>query len=230
MPKKAIDYSNCCIYKIEHTLRNDLVYVGHTTNFTKRKYQHKSSCKNENSKEYNLKVYQMIRESGGWDAFKMVKVEKYSCNNKREASRRENEVMKELKATMNKIKSFVTEEEILERKQHYVENYKDRYKESRENNKEMYKEQNKNYYEKNKRHILEQHKESYLNNKEQIKKRKKEYYEKNKEHFKSQSKLFREKNQDKIKKYRKEYHVKNKDVLNLKSKRYRENIEITTLI
>ena len=33
MPKKAIDYSNCCIYKIEHTEDESLVYVGHTTNF-----------------------------------------------------------------------------------------------------------------------------------------------------------------------------------------------------
>jgi len=35
MPQKAIDYSNCCIYKIEHIDKDDLVYVGHTTNFTK---------------------------------------------------------------------------------------------------------------------------------------------------------------------------------------------------
>jgi len=65
MPKKAIDYSNCCIYKIEHIDNDNLVYVGHTTNFTNRKYQHKSNCKNETSKEYNHKVYQMIRENGG---------------------------------------------------------------------------------------------------------------------------------------------------------------------
>jgi len=225
MPKKAIDYSNCCIYKIEHIDNHDLVYVGHTTNFTKRKYQHKSSCKNESSKEYNLKVYQMIRENGGWEAFKMIEVEKYACNDKREASRRENEIMEELKANMNKIKSFVTEEEILERMRQYAENNKDRYKVYRENNKELYKERRKKYYENNKVIILEQQKENYLENKEQFKEKHKSYYEKNKEHIKLKAKTFREKNQDKIKKYRIEYHMKNKDVLNSKSKQYRKKMK-----
>ena len=72
MPKKAIDYSTCCIYKIEHIDNDILVYVGHTTNFTNRKYQHKSNCINETSKEYNHKVYHLIRENGGWEAFNMI--------------------------------------------------------------------------------------------------------------------------------------------------------------
>jgi len=28
-----MDYSKCCIYKIEHNDNESLVYVGHTTNF-----------------------------------------------------------------------------------------------------------------------------------------------------------------------------------------------------
>ena len=31
MPKIAMDYSKCCIYKIEHIENASLVYVGHTT-------------------------------------------------------------------------------------------------------------------------------------------------------------------------------------------------------
>ena len=42
MPKDTIDYSNTIIYKI---YCNDSsvtdIYIGHTTNFIKRKYQHK---------------------------------------------------------------------------------------------------------------------------------------------------------------------------------------------
>ena len=227
MPKKAIDYSNCCIYKIEHIENVSLVYVGHTTNFTKRKYKHKSNCKNETSKEYNHKVYQMIIENGGWEAFNMIEVEKYSCNDKREASRRENEVMKELKANMNTIKSYCSREETLERGRQYFENNKESYKEYREKNKEMYKDLRKKYYEKNKSQLLEQQKESYINNKEKFKEKHKAYYEKNKEEVKLKSKLFRENNQDKIKEYRKEYHKKNKEVLNLKSKLYRENKKLS---
>ena len=93
MPKTPMDYSNCCIHKIEHIENDNLVYVGHTTNFNNRKAQHKSDCKNENGKSFNFKLYQMIRGNSGWDMFKMVEVEKYPCKDKREAERRENELM-----------------------------------------------------------------------------------------------------------------------------------------
>jgi hypothetical protein len=88
--------------------------VGHTTSFDKRKTAHKNNCYNEKDKKYNLKLYQMIRENGGWDTFKMIEVEKYPCNDRREAERRENEVMKELKANMNTYSSFRTVEEMKE--------------------------------------------------------------------------------------------------------------------
>jgi len=139
MPKVPMDYSKCCIYKIEHVDDESLVYVGHTTSFDKRKTKHKNSCYNENGKQYNLKVYQMMRDNGGWDMFKMLEVEKYPCNDKREAERRENEVMKELKASMNMINSFRTQEEISEY-----------HKEYRENNKPKIQEKNKEYREENK--------------------------------------------------------------------------------
>jgi hypothetical protein len=136
MPKTAMDYSKCSIYKIEHIENESLVYVGHTTNFNKRKGQHKSNCKNENDKKFNFKLYQMIRDNGGFDRFKMIEVEKYPCKDKREAERREDEVMKELKASMNTIKSFTTDEE---RKEYH----KDYHKEYYENNKEQIKEKEK---------------------------------------------------------------------------------------
>jgi predicted GIY-YIG superfamily endonuclease len=85
MPKKPIDYSKCCIYKIEHIENHNLLYVGHTTEFNKRKGHHKSTCKNENSNVYNIKLYQMIRNNRGWDMFKMIEVEKFICNDRREA-------------------------------------------------------------------------------------------------------------------------------------------------
>jgi predicted GIY-YIG superfamily endonuclease len=45
MPKVPIDYKNTIIYKIEHIEDDNLVYVGHTTNWDRRKYQHKQRCK-----------------------------------------------------------------------------------------------------------------------------------------------------------------------------------------
>ena len=103
MPKTPMDYSKCCIYKIEHIKNDNLVYVGHTTSFDKRKCQHKCSCRNKNNNKYNYKLYQMIRSNGGFEMFKMLEVEKNHCNDRREAGKRKNEVTKELKATMKKI-------------------------------------------------------------------------------------------------------------------------------
>jgi len=127
MPKTPMDYSKCCIYKIEHIDNESLVYVGHTTCFDKRKTKHKSGCKNDNGKTYNLKVYQMIRQNGGWEMFKMIEVEKYPCADKREAERRENEVMKELRACMNTNKSFI--QEMSEYHKEYYELHKEKKKE-----------------------------------------------------------------------------------------------------
>jgi predicted GIY-YIG superfamily endonuclease len=91
MPKTPMDYSKCSIYEIEHIENESLVYVGHTTNFSKRKGEHKCRCKNENGKAFDLKLYQMIRDNGDFEMFKMIEVEKYPCKDKREALRREDE-------------------------------------------------------------------------------------------------------------------------------------------
>ena len=185
-----MDYSKCCIYKTEHFENESLVYVGHTTNFNKRKGQHKSNSKNEKKKAFNLKLYQMIRCNGGWDCFKMIEVEKYPCKDNREAERREDEVIKELKASMNTYKSFTTEEEKKERNKQY-----------REDNKEYIKEQKneymKEYYETNKNYYKEYHKEYRDENKEKIKQ-------------------YRDDNKDKKKEYNKEYRETNKNEINTK--------------
>jgi len=66
MPKTPIDYSKSVIYKIEHLEKPDLLYVGSTTDFIRRKAEHKSSCNNNKDKLYNSKVYEMIRANDGW--------------------------------------------------------------------------------------------------------------------------------------------------------------------
>jgi hypothetical protein len=165
MPKTPMDYSKCCIYKIEHIENDNLVYVGHTTNFNKRKGEHKSKCMNENDNAFNLKLYTMIREIGGWDMFKTIEVEKYECNDKREAERREDEIMKGLKANMNSHRASRTQ------KQYYEDNkdkLKEKTKEYREGNKDYCKEYNKQYREDNKGEKQECMKQYRDDNKDKI--------------------------------------------------------------
>jgi hypothetical protein len=105
MPKDDIDYSNTIIYKIicnDKTI-ND-VYVGHTTNFTKRKYFHKSACTNLDNK---LKIYHVIRQHGGWDNWDMVEIARYNCKDKTEARIKEQQHYEELKSTLNSCPPYV---------------------------------------------------------------------------------------------------------------------------
>jgi hypothetical protein len=103
MPKDNIDYSNTIIYKIycNDTSVTD-TYIGYTTNFIKRKYQHKMLC-NSNKK---LKIYDTIRNNGGWDNWSMIEIAKYNCKDVTEARIREQEHHDLLKPTLKTEKSI----------------------------------------------------------------------------------------------------------------------------
>ncbi len=102
MPKTNCDYSRTVIYKI---VCNDLdiidSYVGQTTNFTKRKSQHKCNCNNQSNKDHNINLYCFIRNNGGWENWSMVEIEKYSCQDGNEARARERYYYKQLHPTLN---------------------------------------------------------------------------------------------------------------------------------
>ena len=105
MPKNEIDYSNTIIYKIvcKDEKISDL-YVGHTTNFIKRKYLHKNACNNLNNK---LKIYNIIRENGGWDNWEMIETATYNCKDHTEARIKEQEHFDLLKATLNSCPPYI---------------------------------------------------------------------------------------------------------------------------
>ena len=116
MPKKPVDYSRTIIYKfVCKDLSVNNVYVGSTTDFVKRKCMHKFCSINENNKSYNTKVYKMIRENGGWNNWEIVEIEKYPCNDKREAETKEREWYEILNADMNTIRPRMTDENIKEK-------------------------------------------------------------------------------------------------------------------
>jgi hypothetical protein len=105
MPKENIDYSNTIIYKIyciDETIKD--IYVGHTTHFIQRKYQHKLLC--NNSKNV-LKIYKIIRENGGWDNWNMVEIAKYNCNDSTEARIKEQLHYEELNSSLNSCPPYV---------------------------------------------------------------------------------------------------------------------------
>ncbi len=64
-------------------------YIGSTRDFKQRKKSHKSICNNNNDTRYSLKLYNTIRENGGWDCCNITPVEEFDCETKRQAECRE---------------------------------------------------------------------------------------------------------------------------------------------
>jgi predicted GIY-YIG superfamily endonuclease len=100
------DYSKTIIYSIICNTDNSLIYVGHTLDFTTRKYHHKS-----NSKNHTKLLYQTIRENGNWENFTMKPIMEFPCENKIQARIQEQKCMVELKANLNSMKAHQTIEE-----------------------------------------------------------------------------------------------------------------------
>jgi len=139
-------------------------YVGSSANIKKRRTTHKSNCHNENSKSYNLKIYQTIRGNGGWENWKIVELATRDNITKRQAEQIEEEYRVELKGNLNGQRAFRTEEQ----------------------KKEYEKEYDKKYYQDNKAKIAEYKKEWREDNLDKIKEKEKKYYHDNKEIIKEQ--------------------------------------------
>ena len=99
MPSSNIKYANTIIYKICCKDPNiTSIYIGHTTNFVIRKYQHKQS-----STKSDTKLYKFMREHGEWKNWDMIEIEKFCCNDSNEAYKREQELIKLHKADLNMV-------------------------------------------------------------------------------------------------------------------------------
>jgi len=162
-----VDYSKIVIYKIQHQELDELLYVGSTTHFGNRKNQHKSRCYNHNGKLHDAKLYTTIRTNGGWDAFSMVIIKEFPCDNKRQAEAEEDKVTREMKASLNTLRPYVPTEE-------QIQNKKKNAKQYREQNSDKLKEQSKQYREQNSDKRKEQQRHYYLNNIDKFKDKKKE--------------------------------------------------------
>jgi hypothetical protein len=150
------------VYRIAY--KDKTYYVGSTTNFRKRKSQHKSNCKNVKSEEYNKALYVFIRENGGWsDEWVMVLVQSYhNCKTSLELLKYEREHYDIYKPELNKQKPYLYEGEEKEKRKQYNEKYKkenaDKMKEYRKENADKNKEYQKEYQKENADKIKEYNK------------------------------------------------------------------------
>jgi len=197
MPKNAIDYSNCVIYKIcckDPTVTYE--YYGHTTNETKRKQAHKGGCNNENNFHYNQLVYKTMRENGGWENWDFIVIENYPCENVNEARLRERYWIELKQSQLNVNIPTRTREE-----------YK-------RNNRKQIREQGRQYYYKNIEDFVQYREE----HKDQIKEYQVKYREEHKDQISQQKKQYREENVEQVRERKKRYYEQNKEKISLKDK------------
>jgi hypothetical protein len=128
-------------------------YIGSTKNFRTRKFQHKNRCYYEKDiKNYNLPVYQFIRENGGWDAFEMNPIEEIEVENKTQARIREQFFKNEREKNIQMLNAYNPYSGLI------IQEYRKQY---REENSEKIKEANKKYRDENKQKINEKQNEKH---------------------------------------------------------------------
>jgi hypothetical protein len=91
------------IYKISIA---DQCYIGSTKDFKQRKSNHKTDCN-----RIMVKLYDFIRENGGWDCCEMIPIEEFECEGLLQAQIREEYWRREYDAKLNSKKAHRTAEE-----------------------------------------------------------------------------------------------------------------------
>jgi len=94
------------------------VYVGSTCSpLHKRWYGHKDLAK----KGHRSPIYKYIAENGGFEKFRIILVEEYPCENRKQLERQEGEHIRRLKPVGNRNMAGATDEERERQKQKYRE-------------------------------------------------------------------------------------------------------------
>lgn len=156
-------------------------YVGRTSCFGTRVNQHSTCCTNQNSGNYGYKVYQKIRETGGWTNWEIKEIEKveHDYSDTTLARQREAFWFNELKANLN----------------NNIPN-------------QGHKESCKMWFKKNPTYFHDYSVEYYAKNKETIQEKQKIYYAENKEKMAANCKAWVNNNRERNRKYQMDRYYK----------------------
>ncbi len=127
------------IYKLESSFEDPGLYVGSTKDLKQRKSQHKYRCNKSECHGYNLKLYKYIREYGGFNNWFMLTLEEFEYEDKKELIEREDYWIKELKPNLNGHDAVQDKEKL----------------------KKNHNQKQKQYYDENKKKVLEKMKEKF---------------------------------------------------------------------
>lgn len=179
MPKQSINHLNTIMYKIvcKDTEITDC-YAGKTTDFTRRKSEHKRACNALTHVAYEYNVYQYIRANGGWDNWDMIQIEKYEAVDMLDSKARERYWIENLQAKLNKCIPLRTQQEWYQENKEKINTYRQNYLQE---NKEKIQDKNKEYRLKNKDTYKTYRQEYNLKNKDKIQESQQKYYQANKD-------------------------------------------------
>ena len=122
------NYNESRIYKIWCNLEGiDEIYIGSSARFIERCKLHESDCNNINSPRYSYKLYQYIRNNGGFQNFKIHVIQEFPCENRTALNIREEYWKKELQPTLNTNRAHLSKNELRDChnkavKKHYTNN------------------------------------------------------------------------------------------------------------
>ena len=206
--RKPRDYGNGKIYCIRNHINNE-IYVGSTCqSLSKRMAYHRQDCMKPS--RHNTLIYKMMFELGR-DNFYIELIEEYPCENSNQLERKEGEIMRELKASLNQVIAGRTPEEYkIDNRDNIKKTKAIRNKRFAENNQEKIKSYRKEYYNRNPEKFREDAKKYAEENREKVLAKKREYYYKNRERILENVKRYVEENRDKVLANKREYHRRKK--------------------
>jgi hypothetical protein len=167
------DFSEAVIYGIYCKDKNILEnYIGSTHDKKEREQGHKDNCNNENSDGYNYKVYNFIRDNGGWDNWVFIVIERFPCENETQLRIQEQYHYDLLNPELNMRRPYISEKD---RKEYQEKYYQDNIEERKEYN-AKYNENNRDeilkrkakHYQDNSDEIIEKSKKRYKDNRDEI--------------------------------------------------------------
>ena len=188
--KNTKDYSKAQIYCIRNSDTDD-IYIGSTCqNLSQRMAQHRLDKRRAN--QQNRLLYKLMNEIDE-SKFYIEQLEEYPCENVNQLRKREGELIREQKPSLNMRIDRRTDREYYE------------------DNKQKINQHNKEYYESNKEYFNEWMKQYHEDHKEEVHKRQKEYRELKKETINQRGRKHYEENKDTINERRRQQYQLNKE-------------------
>jgi hypothetical protein len=177
-------------------------YIGSTRHFKTRIYEHLCSEQNVNGKNYNLKVYNHIRSTGGFDEWIISTIETHDNITKKEAHIHERWLIELYGSQLNTYKPARTkEDDALHSHQYYI------------NNKEKLSKKNKQYQKENYDRLYALAKIRVANDRDRINATNRRYQHRTMDYQIARQREYRNRNREKVNANQQRYRKENKLIL-----------------